>query len=49
VRQGHGQSGHNREYVIETVAALERLGYRESELHLLAEKLRGLHEAHAPL
>jgi cation transport protein ChaC len=44
VRQGHGQSGHNRDYVIETVAALERLGYRESELHLLAEKLRGSHE-----
>jgi cation transport protein ChaC len=47
VRQGHGKSGHNRDYVIETVAALERLGYRESELHLLVEKLRGPHEVHA--
>jgi glutathione-specific gamma-glutamylcyclotransferase len=49
VRQGHGQSGANRDYVIETVAALEQLGYRETELHLLAERLRGLHEAHSAL
>ena len=47
VRQGHGHSGHNRDYVIQTVAALERLGYRETELHQLAERLRGTHEAHA--
>ena len=47
VRQGHGQSGPNRDYVIETVAALEQLGYRETELHLLAERLKGVHEAHA--
>jgi len=39
VRQGHGQSGANRDYVIETVRALEALGYRETELHLLAERL----------
>src|SRR5262249_27484790 len=39
VRQGHGKSGANRDYVIETVRALEALGYRESELHLLAERL----------
>ena len=38
------QHGH-RDYVIETVAALERLGYREGELHLLAERLKGVHEA----
>jgi cation transport protein ChaC len=44
VRQGHGQSGWNREYVLETVKELERLGYRESALHLLAERLRGAHE-----
>ena len=43
VRQGHGRSGPNPEYVIETVRALEALGYRESELHVLAERL-GLHE-----
>jgi cation transport protein ChaC len=48
VRHGHGQSGANRDYVIETVAALEQLGYRETELHLLAERLKGVHEAHPP-
>ena len=41
IRQGHGQSGANRDYVIATVAAMEALGLRESELHLLAERLRG--------
>jgi glutathione-specific gamma-glutamylcyclotransferase len=41
VRQGHGKSGPNRDYVIETVRALESLGYREGELHLLAERLGG--------
>src|SRR5690348_16132311 len=39
VRQGHGKSGVNRDYVLETVRALEALGYRESDLHLLAERL----------
>jgi cation transport protein ChaC len=48
VRQGHGKSGPNRDYVIETVKALETLGYREGELHILAERLKGPHEAHAP-
>jgi glutathione-specific gamma-glutamylcyclotransferase len=40
VRQGHGRSGHNRDYVLETVRALEALGYRESELHLIADRLK---------
>ncbi len=44
VRQGHGQSGANRDYVLATVPALEALGYRETELHLLAERLKGAHE-----
>ena len=44
VRQGHGRSGNNRDYVIETVRALEALGYRETELHLIAERLKGVHE-----
>jgi glutathione-specific gamma-glutamylcyclotransferase len=39
VRQGHGSSGANRDYVIETVQALEALGYRETDLHLVAERL----------
>ena len=45
VRQGHGRSGNNRAYVIETVRALEALGYRETELHLVAERLKGVHES----
>jgi cation transport protein ChaC len=45
VRQGHGQSGPNRDYVLETVRALEALGYRESDLHLLAQRLTGTHES----
>ena len=45
VRQGHGQSGTNRDYVIATVGALEQLGYRETSLHLLAERLAGTHES----
>ena len=48
VRQGHGQSGANRDYVIATVAALEELGFRETELHLLAERLAGTTTIHAP-
>jgi cation transport protein ChaC len=47
VRQAHGQSGANREYVIATVAELESLGCRDAELHWLAERLKGSHEAHA--
>jgi len=47
IRQGHGQSGPNRDYVIATVAAMEALGLRESDLHLLAERLKGTHEGGA--
>jgi len=46
VRQGHGRSGNNRDYVIETVSALEALGIRDPDLHLLAERLKGTQEAH---
>src|SRR5436190_15498800 len=35
VRQGHGRSGDNREYVLSTVDALETLGFRDRDLHLL--------------
>ena len=41
VRQGHGLSGANRDYVIATVASLEQLGYRETQLHQLAQMLGG--------
>ncbi len=47
VRQGHGQSGANRDYVLSTVHALEALGLHDRDLHLLAERLRGVHEARA--
>lgn len=40
VRQGHGKSGPNRDYVLETVQALDALGYREGDLHLLAGHLQ---------
>ena len=48
VRQGHGQSGRNREYVLATVAALEALDCRDRELHVLAVRLGGLHGHHPP-
>jgi glutathione-specific gamma-glutamylcyclotransferase len=41
VRQGHGKSGPNVDYVLSTVKALEGLGYRDRELHLLAQRLQG--------
>src|SRR6202050_4605187 len=44
VRQGHGRSGNNRDYVIETARALAALGYRESDLHLIADRWKGHHE-----
>ncbi len=48
IRHAHGQSGANRDYVLSTVAALEALGCRESELHRLAERLKGgAHERQA--
>ena len=39
VRQGHGSSGPNRDYVLDAVRAMEALGYRETDLHVLAEHL----------
>jgi glutathione-specific gamma-glutamylcyclotransferase len=46
VRHGHGKSGANRDYVLDTVRALEAMGCRDSALHLLAERLHGIHEVH---
>jgi cation transport protein ChaC len=40
VRNGHGHSGPNDEYVIETVAALESCKIHDGELHKLAAALR---------
>ncbi len=47
IRQGQGRSGANRDYVLETVKALESLGCRDRGLHLLAQALHGVHESHA--
>ena len=47
VRQGHGQSGPNRDYVLSTVHALEALGLYDRDLDLLAEKLQGGQEKRA--
>jgi cation transport protein ChaC len=39
VRQGHGQSGPNDEYVLATVKAIEAQGFRDPQLHQLAMML----------
>ena len=39
VRQGHGQSGANRDYVLSTVKAIEAQGFRDAQLHRLAMML----------
>jgi len=43
VLQGHGQSGVNRDYVLATVKAIEAEGFRDAQLHQLAQML---HDAH---
>ena len=45
VRQGHGRSGACRDYVLAAVKELEALGCRDAELHMLAERLKGVHES----
>ncbi|NVN88139.1 MAG: gamma-glutamylcyclotransferase [Rhodopseudomonas sp.] len=40
VRQGHGRSGANRDYVLATVQALEAQGCPDPQLHQLALRLR---------
>src|SRR5262249_24616765 len=46
VRQGHGSSGANRDYVLVTVGEIEAQGFRDAGLHLLAERLKGMYENH---
>src|SRR5664279_1145525 len=36
VRQGHGRSGNNRDYVLATVKSIEKQGFRDEQLHQLA-------------
>jgi glutathione-specific gamma-glutamylcyclotransferase len=45
VRQGHGRSGNNRDYVLATVKAIEAEGFRDEQLHRLATML---HDSHVP-
>ena len=40
VQQGHGRSGDNRDYVLSTVASIEKQGFRDAPLHQLAAMLR---------
>src|ERR1700733_15813426 len=47
VRQGHGQSGVNRDYVLATVGAIEAAGFRDQPLHQLALMLHDAHPQHA--
>ncbi|EJW09585.1 Cation transport protein [Rhodovulum sp. PH10] len=44
VRQGHGQSGPNRDYVLSTVREIEAQGCHDAKLHLLARRLTAGHE-----
>jgi Uncharacterized protein involved in cation transport len=39
VRQGHGRSGDNRDYVLSTVKSIEAQGFRDAQLHQLAAML----------
>jgi cation transport protein ChaC len=41
VKQGHGRSGDNRDYVLSTVKAIEAEGFRDPQLHQLAAMLQG--------
>jgi glutathione-specific gamma-glutamylcyclotransferase len=47
VRQGHGRSGANRDYVLSTIAEIAAQGCRDAGLQLLADRLKGHHEVHA--
>jgi cation transport protein ChaC len=39
VKQGHGRSGNNRDYVLATVKSIEAQGFRDAQLHQLAMML----------
>jgi cation transport protein ChaC len=45
VRQGHGRSGNNRDYVLATVKEIEAQGVHDQDLHRLADMLKGTHAA----
>src|ERR1700743_3043342 len=39
VQHGYGRSGNNRDYVLETVKSIEAQGFRDEQLHRLAQML----------
>jgi glutathione-specific gamma-glutamylcyclotransferase len=43
VRQGHGRSGANLDYVLSTIAEIEAQGCRDCKLQAIAERLKGGH------
>jgi cation transport protein ChaC len=45
VRQGHGRSGANRDYVLAAVSEIEAQGCHDSGLHTIAERLKGAADA----
>jgi cation transport protein ChaC len=47
VRQAHGRSGNNRDYVLETVKSLEALNIVDHDLHVVAERLKTSPDAHS--
>ncbi|MBR0796908.1 gamma-glutamylcyclotransferase [Bradyrhizobium jicamae] len=49
VQQGHGRSGNNRDYVLSTVASIEKQGFRDPQLHQLAVMLHDAHPVALPL
>ncbi len=46
VQQGHGRSGNNRDYVLSTVASIEKQGFRDAQLHQLAAMLHAAGTQH---
>src|SRR3954462_477180 len=48
VRQGHGRSGNNRDYVLATVQSIEVQGFRDPQLHQLATMLHDSHPLPVP-
>lgn len=46
VRQGHGRSGANRDYVLSTVSEIEAQGCHDSGLHAIAQRLKSGYEVH---
>lgn len=45
IRQGHGRSGACRDYVLAAVEELQTQGYRDDALRILAEQIKGVHQA----